>query len=87
VNREDVRVLQVRRERDLALEARRAHFACQLGGEEFDHDLAVERAFGSQEEAAHAARRQLTLDPILIAECLLQLIAEISVCHTPRLKL
>jgi hypothetical protein len=73
-----VRVLEVRGQRDLALESCGADLARVLGRQQLDHDLTVERPLDRQKEPAHATRRELALDPVGIAERRLQPIAYLS---------
>ena len=67
-DRENVGMLQVRGELDLLLESGGADFARELGWEQLDHDLTVERCLVRQEQAAHPAPAQLLLDPVRVAE-------------------
>ena len=78
---EDVGMLQVRGELDLLLEPRGAHFARELGWEQLDDNLAVQRRLGREEQATHAAAAQLLLDPVRVAERGLE--ASQQVTHRP----
>jgi hypothetical protein len=73
-HRQDVRVLQARRHQHLAPEALRAHRAHGLGGEQLDDHLPLERRLGRQEQAAHAAGRELALERVAFADRLLELV-------------
>ena len=53
--RDDVRVLQLRGDLDLALESLAVHACRQLGRQHLDHDLPAERVLGRGEDAAHSA--------------------------------
>ena len=66
--RNDVRMVQRGRDVDLEAEAVGAHPAGQLGGENFDHDLAPERLLGRHEHARHTAAAELALDGVGAAE-------------------
>src|SRR5688572_25914812 len=59
---DDVRVLQLRGELDLATESVAVDAGSEVGGEDFDDDLAVERPFRGDKHAAHPAATQFALD-------------------------
>ena len=80
-NRHDVRMLQLRRDLDLLLEARRAHLARQLGRQHLDDDLPVQRSLRRDEQPAHPAAAQLTLEHVRVAERRLELCREEQVVH------
>ena len=77
VHRADVGVLQTGCGLDLPAEAVHAHAGGQLGEEDLHHDLAAERRLHRQEDPAHAPAAQLALEPVDIAEGLLQLVPEV----------
>jgi hypothetical protein len=74
---DDVRVLQLGGELDLAAEAVDVEPGGEVGWQNLDDDLAVERDFGGDKDAAHAATAQLALDPVGVAECRLQASREV----------
>src|SRR6185437_6220988 len=65
---EHVRALKPRRDLHFLLEAGGADLAGHLRREDLDDDLAIERALGAEEEAAHAAAGELAVDAVCIAE-------------------
>ena len=67
-DRDDVRMLEVRRDRDLTLEARGVHIARELGREDLHDDLAVEGEIRREEQPAHPAAGKLSLHAIPVAE-------------------
>ena len=79
-------MLELRRDGDLALEARRTHVAGQLRREHLEDDQAAEGALRRDEQAAHAAAAELTLHAVGGAEDGLQLIAELG-DHVARVRL
>ena len=58
---QDVGVLQLRGQRDLALEARGADLTHEIWREHLHDNLAIERSLRGHEEPAHAAGRQLAV--------------------------
>ncbi len=74
--RHDVRVLEPRRERNLALETLDAHLPRHLGWEDFHHHVAAERLFGSDIDVRHSATAKLAVEGIRVAEGALELVAE-----------
>ncbi len=62
--RDDVGVLQLGGELDLALEPLRAHTSRHLGGQHFHHHLASQPHFLGDEHAAHAAAAELGLEAV-----------------------
>ncbi len=77
-NRNDLRMLQLCREPDLALKPLGTELGGQLGREHFDDDLASERRLLGDEDARHPAAAQLALDPVDRAECRLQAFAKVD---------
>ena len=77
-----MRVLQVRRQRHLALESRRTDLARELGRQDLDHDLAREGPLRRNEEPTHPSSRELALNPVHVAEGGLQPIPE-RILHGP----
>jgi hypothetical protein len=73
-----VRVLQLGRELDLAPEPVHAHAGRELRQQHLDHYLAPQRRLGRQEYPRHAATPQLALQPVGIAKCALQLLAQVG---------
>src|SRR5206468_707280 len=69
--------LERRGEADLALEAVGAQHRRHVGRENLEHHLPAERSLLREEDAAHAAAAQLTLDGVLRAEGVLEAAAEI----------
>ena len=65
---EDVRVLELGGELDLALEAFDADALHELGRKDFDDDFASEGGLGGDEDARHAAAAELSLEGIAAAE-------------------
>jgi hypothetical protein len=72
-----VRVVELRRELDLAPEALDVDPGGQLRREDLDHDLPLERPLGGDEDAAHPAARELLLEVVGVAEGGLELLAEV----------
>jgi hypothetical protein len=72
-----MRVLELGRDLDLAAEPFVVHSRRELGGEDLHHDLPAERDVVRDEDAAHAAARQLALDGVTGREGGLQEIDEI----------
>ena len=65
---DDVGLLQPRGELDLAVEALGADVGCELGGEDFDDDEAIEPDLAGEEDARHAAAAELALDGVGAAD-------------------
>ena len=63
-HRHDARMLQSRRERDLAREALGGHVDADVRRERLEHDLTPERVFGGDEDARHPAAAELALDGV-----------------------
>ena len=83
-HRNNVRVLQLRRDLNLATEPLHVH-AGQLGVEHLDHYLSVEGAFAGEKHAAHPAAAELALDGERIAEGFLQSLVQLALrCHKAR---
>ena len=61
-------MLQVGGEGDLALESCGAHLARQLRRQDLDDHLPIERPLRGEEEAAHPAGGQLSLDAVGITK-------------------
>jgi hypothetical protein len=61
VHRQDVRVLELGSELDLALEPDGADGARALGREDLDDNRTAKRPIGCEEEAAHSTTAQLAL--------------------------
>ena len=76
VHRHDVRMLQLGREEDLAIEALDVHARRELGRQHLHDDLATERGVFGEEDARHAATAELALDRVGGAEGLLELVAQ-----------
>jgi hypothetical protein len=72
----DVGVLEVRGKLDLQLESRGGDVARELGRQKFDDDLAMERGLLRQEEATHAASRELLLDSVGVAQGALEALTQ-----------
>ena len=66
--RDDVRVLQRRRQLDLPLEAFDAHARRDVGGEDLDHDLTVEADLARRKDARHASAAELPLYGVAISQ-------------------
>jgi hypothetical protein len=77
-DRQDVGVLEVLGQLDLALEARRRHLADELGGKELHHDPAPLGALGRQEETAHPAPLELALEAVRITQRDLQALQQVG---------
>ncbi len=73
----DVGMLELGGEVDLAAEPLDAHPGRQLGQQYLDDDPALERRLQRQEDAGHPAAAELALDPVGIAERALKLVPEI----------
>ena len=76
-DRQNVRMLQMRRDFALALEPRRHHVAGELGRQNLDDDLAVEREIRGEEQSAHAPALQLFVHAIAVGEDLSQMFEQI----------
>jgi hypothetical protein len=75
--RDDVRMAELGGELDLSAEPVHAHARGQLGEEHLHHDLAAERGLEGQEDPAHSPAPQLALEPVGLAQGLLQLVPEV----------
>ena len=76
---DDVRVLQPRRDADLALEARNRDGPRALVGQELRDHATPEREVFGDEDVRHAAATELRFEPVVVAERCLKLVAK--VCH------
>ena len=65
-------MLQLDRQRDLALEARDARAAREIRGQDLDDDGARERHLHGEEQPTHAAPAELAVDAVSLAEHLAQ---------------
>jgi hypothetical protein len=74
--RHDVRVLQARRNGDLAPEAIDRETPAHFLREHLHHHATLERRVGCNEHAGHAAAAQFTLDGEGVAKRVLELVAE-----------
>src|SRR6185312_12542050 len=63
------------------LEAGGADLAGHLRREDLDDDLAIERALGAEEEAAHAAAGELAVDAVCVTERGLEAGGEVGLGH------
>ena len=70
-------MLEARGEPDLLAEAVGRDGVGQLGREDLEHHLAVERDFGREEDARHAAAAELALESVGVAHYGLELRAQI----------
>src|SRR5436190_17866651 len=77
-------MLQLRRDGDLALEARRARALGQVLPQDLDDDLAPERAFLGNVNVRHGAARELAVDGIGGAERVLEASANVHWAVTGR---
>src|SRR5439155_11464755 len=75
---DDVRMLQLRRELNLALEALHTDALAELRRQDLDDHFAAEGALGGHEDTGHPPTAQLALEAIVAGRCLLQLLAEIG---------
>ena len=75
--RHDVRVLEPRRERDLALESRDRDAAGELRRQQLHDDAPSEREVLGHEHARHAAAAELRPETIIVAEGRLKLVAKV----------
>ena len=75
--RHDVRMLELRRERDLALEPIDGDLARHVGGQHLDHHLPAKRMLRGNEHAGHAAAAELALDGVGVAQRELELFGKI----------
>ena len=80
---DDMRVLELRSEEDLAAEALDGDPREEFGCEHLDDDAAVERALARQIRARHPATAQLTFEDVLVAERLFE--AGSQVFHAVRI--
>ena len=67
-DRDDVGVLQPGREPDLAGEALGAQALRELGGDDLDHDLPIERRLRGDPDARHPTTAELPLDPVVAGQ-------------------
>jgi hypothetical protein len=74
---QDVWVLQIRGDENLAMKARLAHPVEELGGQRFDDHAPSERPLDGEEDARHAAAAELALDRVGVAERLLQVVVQL----------
>ena len=72
-----MRVAELGGELNLPAEPIHAHARGQLREEHLHHDLPAERGLLRQEDPAHAAAPQLALEPVGLAQGLLELVPEI----------
>jgi hypothetical protein len=79
--RDDVRVLEPRREADLALEPLGGERLGEVGVEHLHHHLAPERRLVGDEDAAHPAAAELALDGVGGAERPLQPVLNVRRAH------
>jgi len=77
--RDDVGMGEPGREADLLAEAIGADRVRQLGGQELDDHLAVERGLGGEEDARHPAAAQLALDRMRAAQRVLDALPKVHV--------
>ena len=83
--RDDVRVLELRREHDLAPEAVDVHAAGELLRQHLHDDAPAQRLLLREEDAAHAAAAELRLDGVELAKRRFELVAQIhAVALGPR---
>jgi hypothetical protein len=71
-------MLQPCRERDLSLEALGAHRVRGLWREYLEDDVSAERHLGGEEDTAHPAPSELSLERVRSADSSLQLFPEIG---------
>src|SRR5439155_19388361 len=76
--RNDVRVLEPRRELNLTVEALGAQASRDVGRQDFDDDLASERDVVDKKDARHAAAAQLPLDAISVTQAGLEPVVELG---------
>src|SRR5262249_28831148 len=72
-HRNDVRVLELGRQQDLAIEALDVHANEQVGRQNLDDDFALERSLFGEEHARHAPATDLALERIGASQCVLEL--------------
>jgi hypothetical protein len=68
MQRHDVRMLELRRELDLATEAFAVHAGREFRRQDLHHHLPVQRLLRSDEHPAHATARELALEDVIVAE-------------------
>jgi hypothetical protein len=73
-----MRMLETGGQLDLTLESLRADSQRHVRREDFHYQVAVERAFVSDEHARHPAARQLAVYAIAVAEGVLKLFFELG---------
>jgi hypothetical protein len=78
-----VRVLELRADPDLAVEPLDAYVRGHIGMEHLDDYGPAEGGIECHEDAAHAAAAELMLDPVAVAECFLELLAQVGHRLTP----
>ena len=85
VHGNDVRMLQLGHEQDLAAEAVRAHPGGERGRQDLHDNAAAQGGLVRQEDARHPAPAELALDRVEPAQRLLKLLAEVRRCPLPEL--
>jgi hypothetical protein len=81
-NGNDVRVLKLRREPDLAVESFEVYRCREIRRQNFDDDLAMERQVVGEKHPRHAGHAQLGLEEIGLDERILQTLLEIHSLFT-----
>jgi hypothetical protein len=81
---EDVRMLDLRRERCLALEARDARLARELRRKDLHHHLPPQARLLGEEDVAHPPATQLTDEAVLVSERLLERCGDVFHCDLLR---
>ena len=74
-----MRVLQLRRNLDLSAEAVAIHAGSELRRQHFDDDISAKHTIDRDEDAAHAASRQLSIELIIGPQRILEVLSEF--CH------
>ena len=77
-HRDDMRVLELRRDEDLAMEALAVDSGGEIGRENLDDDVAREASVMRDEHARHSPTRKLALEPVALAETGLEAVSELG---------
>jgi hypothetical protein len=77
-HRDDMRMLELRRDEDLAMEALAVDSSGEVGRENLDDDVAREASVMRDEHARHSATRKLALEPVALAETGLEAVSELG---------
>ena len=77
-HRHDVRMLELRRDEDLAVEALAVDPGREIWRQYFDDDIACEAGVLRDEHARHPSTAKLALEPVALAEASLEAVSELG---------